>query len=96
MSKWKNRTTRLTGEDVKVSVISYKDYFGRGWWTMFTVHTGDEPIDSSLGKKWRDADARHDKLVHIAELMGYRVFSEEVDGKEKTPDAAATAQGAEK
>ena len=51
---------------------------------------------SHIGKDWSDANVQHEKWVKIAKLMGYVVFSDEIDGKEKAPDAAATAQGAER
>ena len=83
MNEWKNRTTRLVRDGVKVSVMSYKDTFGRGWFTMLTISK-------------QDADVWHDNLVHILEQMGCTVFSKEIDGKEKAPEAAATALSAEK
>ena len=85
MSEWKNRTTRLVRDGVKVSVMSYKDTFKRGWWTIFTVHAEDNPIISHIEKEWRDANSHHDKLVHVAELMGYAVVGREIDGKKKRP-----------
>ena len=91
MSEWRNRTTRLVRDGVKVSVMSYKDNFGNGWRTLFTVHAEDNPVISHIEKEWRDADSHHDKRVHVAELMGYRAFSEAINGKEKAPEAAANA-----
>ena len=96
MSEWKNRTTRLVRDDVKVSVMSYKDTFGRGWFTILTISNGDNTIVSHMERERQDADVWHDNLVHILEQMGCTVFSNEIDGKEKAPEAAATAQGAEK
>ena len=95
MSEWKNRTTRLVRDGVKVSVMSYPSCFADAWQTIFAVHTGKNLAVCHIGKDWSDANVRHNQLVNIAELMGYRVFSEVIDGKEKAPDAAATAQGAE-
>lgn len=94
MSEWRNRTTRLVRDGVKVSVMSYKDNFGNGWRTLFTVHAEDNPVISHIEKEWRDADSHHDKLVHVAELMGYRAFSEAINGKEKAPETARAAQSA--
>ena len=96
MSVWKNRTTRLVQDDVKVSVMSYKDTFGRGWFTMLTIPNGDNTIVSHLERERQDADMWHDNLVHILEQMGCTVFSDEIDGKEKAPGAAGTALSAEK
>ena len=96
MSEWKNRTTRLVRDDVKVSVMSYKDTFGRGWFTMLTISNGDNTIVPHMERERQDADVWHDNLVHILEQMGCTVFSKEIDGKGKAPEAAATAQGAEK
>ena len=45
---------------------------------------------------WKDAEERHDEFVRIVEAMGYTVFSEEIDGKEKAPEAARAALGAKK
>lgn len=89
MSEWKNRTTRLVRDGVKVSVMSYPSCFGDTWLTIFALNA------CSTGKDWGDANVQHEKWVKIAKLMGYAVFSDEIDGKEKAPDAAATAQGAE-
>ena len=96
MSEWKNRTTRLVRDGVKVSVMSYKDTFGRGWFTMLTISNGDNTIVPHMERERQDADVWHDNLVHILEQMGCTVFSKEIDGKEKAPIAAVTAQGAEK
>ena len=96
MNEWKNRTTRLVRDGVKVSVMSYKDTFGRGWFTMLTISNGDNTIVPHMERERQDAALWHDNLVHILEQMGCTVFSKEIDGKEKTPDAAATALGAEK
>ena len=96
MSEWKNRTTRLVRDGVKVSVMSYKDTFGRGWFTMLTISNGDNTIVPHMESERQDADVWHENLVHILEQMGCTVFSKEIDGKEKAPEAAATAQGAEK
>ncbi len=96
MNEWKNRTTRLVRDDVKVSVMSYKDTFGRGWFTILTISNGDNTIVPHMERERQDAALWHDNLVHILEQMGCTVFSKEIDGKEKTPDAAATALGAEK
>jgi len=95
MNEWKNRTTRLVRDGVKVSVMSYKDTFGRGWFTMLTIPNGDNTIVSHLERERQDADVWHDNLVHILEQMGCTVFSKEIDGKEKAPEAAATALSAE-
>ena len=40
MSEWKNRTTRLVRDGVKVSVMSYPSCFGfaDAWQTIFVVH----------------------------------------------------------
>ena len=96
MNEWKNRTTRLVRDDVKVSVMSYKDTFGRGWFTILTISNGDNTIVPHMERERQDAALWHDNLVHILEQMGCTVFSKEIDGKEKAPDAAATALGAEK
>ena len=87
MSEWKNRTTRLMRDDVKVSVMSYPSCFADAWQTIFAVHTEKNLAVCHIGKDWSDANARHNQLVNIAELMGYHVFSDEIDGKEKAPDA---------
>ena len=39
MSEWKNRTTRLVRDGVKVSVMSYPSCFADAWQTIFAVHT---------------------------------------------------------
>ena len=96
MNEWKNRTTRLVRDGVKVSVMSYKDTFGRGFVTILSVPSGDNTLVSHMERERQDADMWHDNLVHIMEQMGCTVFSEVIDGKEKAPKAAATAQGAEK
>ena len=96
MNEWKNHTTRLVRDGVNVSVMSYKDTFGRGWFTMLTIPNGDNTIVSHMERERQDADMWHDNLVHIMEQTGCTVFSDEIDGKEKAPIAAATAQGAEK
>ena len=96
MSEWKNRTTRLVRDDVKVSVMSYQIPTGNRWRTFFTVHLMDNPMVAYEGLFWSDAKECHDKLVYAIELMGYRVFSEVIDRKEKAPNAARAAQGAEK
>lgn len=93
MNEWKNRTTRLVRDGVKVSVMSYKDTFGRGWFTMLTISNGDNTIVPHMERERQDADVWHDNLVHILEQMGCTVFSKEIDGKEKVPEAAATAPG---
>ena len=93
MNEWKNRTTRLVRDGVKVSVMSYQIPTGNRWRTFFTVHAKDNPIVPYEGINWLDAKECHDKLVYAIELMGYAVFSEVIDGKEKAPDAAVTAQG---
>jgi hypothetical protein len=49
---------------------------------------------SHIGKDWSDANVRHNQLVNIAELMGYRVFSEVIDSKEKAPRAVVAALSA--
>lgn len=96
MNEWKNRTTRLVRDGVKVSVMSYKDTFGRGWFTMLTIPNGDNTIVSHMEREQQSAALWHDNLVHILEQMGCTVLSKEIDGKEKTPEAAATALSAEK
>ena len=96
MNEWKNRTTRLVRDGVKVSVMSYKDTFGRGWFTMLTISNGDNTIVPHMERERQDADVWHDNLVHILEQMDCTVFSKEIDGKEKAPEAAATALSAEK
>ena len=96
MNEWKTRTTRLVRDGVKVSVMSYKDTFGRGWFTMLTISTGDNTIVPHMERERQDADVWHDNLVHILEQMGCTVLSKEIDGKEKAPGAAATAPSAEK
>lgn len=90
MSEWKNRTTRLVQDDVNVSVVSYPSCFGDTWQTIFVLNA------CHIGKDWSDANVQHEKWVKIAKLMGYAVFSDEMNGKEKAPEAAVTAQGAEK
>ena len=96
MNEWKNRTTRLVRNGVKVSVMSYPSCFADAWQTIFAVHTEKNLAVSHIGKDWSDANVRHNQLVNIAELMGYRVFSEVINGKEKAPETARAAQGAEK
>ena len=95
MSEWKNRTTRLVRDGVKVSVMSYKDTFGHGWFTILTISNGDNTIVPHMERERQDADVWHDNLVHILEQMGCTVFSKEIDGKEKAPEAAAAALSAE-
>ena len=95
MNEWKNRTTRLVRDDVKVSVMSYKDTFGRGWFTMLTIPNGDNTIVSHMERERQDADMWHDNLVHILEQTGFTVSSKAINGKEKAPEAAATALSAE-
>ena len=85
MSEWRNRTTRLVRDGVKVSVMSYKDTFGRGWFTMLTIPNGDNTIVSHLERERQDADMWHDNLVHIMEQTGCTVFSDEFDAKKKRP-----------
>ena len=96
MSEWKNRTTRLVRDGVKVSVMSYPSCFADAWQTIFAVHTEKNLAVCHIGKDWSDANVRHNQLVNIAEMMGYRVFSEVIDRKEKAPNAARAAQGAKK
>ena len=96
MNEWKNRTTRLVRDGVKVSVMSYQLPTGNRWRTCFMVHAEDNPMVAYEGLFWSDVKKCHDNLVHAMELMGYAVFSDEMNGKEKAPKAAATAQGAEK
>ena len=93
MSEWKNRTTRLVRDGVKVSVMSYKHRSGVGWRKVIAVYPKDMP---TVSHAWWDAEERHDEFVRIVEAMGYTVTSEQIDGKEKAPKAAATAQGAKK
>lgn len=83
MSNWKNRTTRLVRDGVTVSVMSYLNEFENRWLTLFMVIAEDSLCIPHKGTEWRLANARHDKLVQAAELMGYAVFSEEIDGKKK-------------
>ena len=85
MSEWKNRTTLLVRDDVKVSVMSYQLPTGNRWRTFFMVHANDNPMVSYEGINWSDAKDCHDNLVHAIELMGYRVFSDEFDAKKKRP-----------
>jgi hypothetical protein len=94
MSEWKTRTTALRRDDVDVYVISYKE---DGWETLFSVEfEKDVPIVIPYtGLNQQGTARRHDKLVHAVELMGYQVISDEIDGKEKAPEAAATALSAE-
>ena len=87
MNEWKNRTTRLVRDGVKVSVMSYKDTFGRGFVTILSVPSGDNTLVSHMERERQDADMWHDNLVHIMEQMGCTVFSEVIDGKEKAPEA---------
>jgi|GEM_PF-1820249 len=94
MKEWKNRTTRLVRDDVKVSVMSYPSCFADAWQTIFAVHTEKNLAVSHIGKDWSDANVRHNQLVNIAELMGYRVFSEVIDSKEKAPRAVVAALSA--
>lgn len=96
MNEWKNRTTRLVRDGVKVSVMSYRETFGCGFVTNLFVPSGDSTFVSHMERERQDADMWHDNLVHIMEQTGCTVFSKEIDGKEKAPIAAATAQGAEK
>ena len=96
MREWKNRTTRLVRDGVKVSVMSYRGTFGCGFVTNLFVPSGDSTFISHMEREQQDADMWHDNLVHILEQTGCTVFSKEIDGKEKAPEAAATAQGAEK
>ena len=96
MSEWKNRTTRLARDGVKVSVMSYRDTFERGFVTILSVPSGDNTLVSHMERERQSADMWHDNLVHIMEQTGCTVFSKEIDGKEKAPEAVATAQGAEK
>ena len=95
MSEWKTRTTVLRRDNVDVYVMSYKE---NGWETLFSVDCEKEVpiVIPYTGLNQPGTARRHDKLVHAVELMGYRVISDEIDGKEKAPDAAATAQGADK
>ena len=96
MSEWKNRTTLLVRDDVKVYIMSYMPPFGKEWWSCCCVYGHDEPSMLIREADWKDAEERHDEFVRIVEAMGYTVISETIDGKEKAPEAAATAQGAEK
>ena len=96
MNEWKNRTTRLVRDGVDVSVMSYKDTFGRGWFTILTIQNGDNTIVSHMERERQSTDMWHDNLVHILEQTGCTVISKEINDKEKAPDAAATALGAEK
>ena len=95
MSEWKTRTTVLRRDNVDVYVMSYKE---NGWETLFSVDCEKEVpiVIPYTGLNQPGTARRHDKLVHAVELMGYQVISDEIDGKEKAPDAAATAQGADK
>ena len=90
MNEWKTRTTRLVRDGVNVSVVSYPSCFEDTWQTIFVLNA------CHIGKDWSDANVQHEKWVKIAKLLGYTVFSDEIDDKEKAPDAAVTAQGAEK
>ena len=96
MSEWRNRTTRLVRDGVKVSVMSYQLPTGNRWRTFFTVHANDNPFVPYEGISWSDAKECHDNLVHAIGLMGYVMISDEIDGKEKAPETARAAQGAEK
>ena len=88
MSEWDTRITRFVRDGVMVSVVSYPSCFGDTWQTIFVLNA------CHIGKDWSDANVQHKKWVKIAELMGYRVFSDEIDGKEKAPETAVTALGA--
>ena len=81
MSEWKNRTTRLVRDGVKVSVMSYQLPTGNRWRTFFTVHANDNPFVPYEGISWSDAKECHDNLVHAIELMGYTMISDEFDAK---------------
>ena len=85
MSEWRNRTTRLVRDGVKVSVMSYQLPTGNRWRTFFTVHTKDNPFVPYEGINWSDAKECHDNLVHAIELMGYTMISDEFDAKKKRP-----------
>lgn len=85
MSEWKTRTTRLVRDSVKVSVMSFMIEAAKRWRTCFMVHAEDNPMVSYEGLFWSDAKKCHDNLVHAMELMGYAVFSEEIDAKKKRP-----------
>lgn len=85
MSEWKNRTTRLVRDGVKVSVMSFMIEAAKRWRTCFMVHAEDNPMVAYEGLFWSDAKECHDNLVHAMELMGYAVFSEEIDAKKKRP-----------
>ena len=87
MSEWKTRITRFVRDGVILSVMSYPSCFGDAWQTIFAINA------CHIGKDWSDANVQHEKWVMIAELMGYAVVSDE---KEKAPEAAVTALGAEK
>ena len=87
MSEWKNRTTRLVRDGVKVSVMSYQLPTGNRWRTFFTVHANDNPFVPYEGISWSDAKECHDNLVHAIELMGYTMISDEFDAKKKRPSS---------
>jgi len=83
MNEWKNRTTRLVRDGVKVSVMSFMIEAAKRWRTFFMVHAEDNPMVSYEGLFWSDAKECHDKLVYAIELMGYRVFSDEINARKK-------------
>ena len=85
MNEWKTRTTRLVRDSVKVSVMSFMIEAAKRWRTCFMVHADDNPMVSYEGLFWSDAKECHDNIVHSMELMGYRVFSDELNAKKKRP-----------
>ena len=93
MSEWKTRSTRFVRGNVKVSLMSYKHRSGVGWRKVIAVYPKEMP---TVSHAWWDAEERHDEFVRIVEAMGYTVTSEQIDGEEKAPEAAATALSAEK
>ena len=85
MNEWKNRTTRLVRDDVKVSVMSYKDTFGRGWFTMLTIPNGDNTIVSHMERERQNAALWHDIWCISWSRRAARCFQRRSTAKKKRP-----------
>lgn len=94
MSEWNERTTILARKRKRICVKTFRDPFGNGWATTFKKIEEPNIIVSKFYARER-AEKLHEEAIHDAEMLGYKVISDELSAKEKAPEAAATAWGAE-
>nr|DAV75792.1 MAG TPA: hypothetical protein [Caudoviricetes sp.] len=95
MIDWHKRITILARKKKRIYIKTFREQFGNGWVTTFKKLEESDIIVSPRLSSREEAEKLHEDAIRDAAALGYMVIYNELDAREKAPDAAATAQGAE-